>query len=268
MIQNITNRDICQYNKLSKFITHCDKVSSMDSNNLLECGKDEMASVGDRIKKRRKELKLSQFELAELCGWETQSRISHYENNHREMKKGDLETIAKALKTTPSYLQFGSTSVENNLEWPSPNTSAISKANVFSHVRKIPIINWEEAKNIMRAINNVSTSAKYILIPEVCSEKSVALEIKGDAMVSPSSNIKSYYEGEIIVVDPLVTAKHNDLVTASLENAPEAIFRQFIIEGGISYLKPLNPQYPMIEIKDNMAITGVVVAYLGFLKQN
>lgn len=266
MNQNITFRDICQYNKLTSFITYCDKVTPMERPNLPECENNDMSSVGDRIKKRRKELKLSQGELAELCGWDTQSRISHYETNTREMKKGDLEIVARALKTTPSYLQFGSSPVENTLEWPSPNVQSIS--NVFSHVRKIPIITWDEARNIMRAIENIAPGIKYILIPEVCSEKSVALEVKGDAMVSPSSNIKSYYEGEIIVADPLVAPKHNDLVIAALGSSPEAIFRQLIVEGGISYLKPLNPQYPMVEVNDNIVITGVVVAYLGFLKQS
>jgi len=36
--------------------------------------------------------------------------------------------------------------------------------------------------------------------------------------------------------------------------------RQYIEEGGIPYLKPLNPQYPLIQFAKNMEILGVVVA--------
>lgn len=45
----------------------------------------------------RKAHKLSQVELANLCGWDTQSRISNYENNVRTPDLDDIEVLAKAM---------------------------------------------------------------------------------------------------------------------------------------------------------------------------
>lgn len=45
----------------------------------------------------RKERKLSQVDLASLCGWDTQSRISNYETNFRTPDLDDIEILAKAL---------------------------------------------------------------------------------------------------------------------------------------------------------------------------
>ena len=57
-----------------------------------------VVQVGERIKVKRKALKLTQSELAEKCGWKGQSRISNYESNTRQPKYADLELLAGALQ--------------------------------------------------------------------------------------------------------------------------------------------------------------------------
>lgn len=60
--------------------------------------------VGQRIKQRRKELKMSADALAKKLG-KDRSTIYRYENGDIENMPLDiLEPIAKALKTTPQYL--------------------------------------------------------------------------------------------------------------------------------------------------------------------
>ena len=61
-------------------------------------------NIGDRIKMRRKELKMSGEELAKRLG-KNRSTIFRYENGEIENLPLDvLEPIAKALLTTPQYL--------------------------------------------------------------------------------------------------------------------------------------------------------------------
>lgn len=61
-------------------------------------------NVGMRIKKRRKEIKMSADELGELLG-KDRSTIYRYEKGDIEKFPLDiLEPIAAALKTTPQYL--------------------------------------------------------------------------------------------------------------------------------------------------------------------
>lgn len=60
-------------------------------------------TIGDRIKKRRKELGLTQAELAEMCGYKTKASINKVETSiHLPHLK--IEELAKALKCDPSYL--------------------------------------------------------------------------------------------------------------------------------------------------------------------
>lgn len=56
-----------------------------------------MTTLGERIKKARVAKGLSQPELARRCGWESQSRISHYETGKREPQLADLQKIARGL---------------------------------------------------------------------------------------------------------------------------------------------------------------------------
>jgi SOS-response transcriptional repressor LexA len=89
--------------------------------------------------------------------------------------------------------------------------------------------------------------------------------VQGDAMTAPSGNSKSFHEGDLIIVDPDKIAAHNNYVIAIPPRAKEATFKQYVVDGGVSYLKPLNPQYPMIQINDATHVCGVVVNCLGII---
>ena len=54
-------------------------------------------NLGGAIKHYRLMSGMSQLALAERCGFQSQSRISHYENNTREPSTEDLAAICKVL---------------------------------------------------------------------------------------------------------------------------------------------------------------------------
>ena len=56
-----------------------------------------METLGQRIKRLRKSLGISQQALADACGWSSQSRIGNYESDLREPSLADLLLIAPAL---------------------------------------------------------------------------------------------------------------------------------------------------------------------------
>lgn len=68
-----------------------------------------------------------------------------------------------------------------------------------------------------------------------------------------------FWDGEIIIVDPERNAKHRDYVVVRLDGG-EATFKQFIVDAGRKYLKPLNKRYPILEITQDAVICGVVAA--------
>ncbi len=60
--------------------------------------------IGDRIRKKREELGMSQDELAEKVGYKSRSSINKIEKDGRGLPQSKILLFAKALNTTPAYL--------------------------------------------------------------------------------------------------------------------------------------------------------------------
>lgn len=63
-----------------------------------------MATVGERIKARRTELKLSQNELAHHLGYKSSTSIARIESGKRELPQKKIQRVAEVLYTTPEYI--------------------------------------------------------------------------------------------------------------------------------------------------------------------
>lgn len=60
--------------------------------------------IGDRIKTRREEIRMSQEELAKRAGYKSRSSINKIEVDGRGLPQSKIVAISKALQTTPAYL--------------------------------------------------------------------------------------------------------------------------------------------------------------------
>ena len=60
--------------------------------------------IGDRVKERRKELGLTQEEVAKKIGYKSQSTIAQIEDGTNDVTLPKVELLAKALQTTPGFL--------------------------------------------------------------------------------------------------------------------------------------------------------------------
>ncbi len=89
-----------------------------------------------------------------------------------------------------------------------------------------------------------------------CAESEpFALRVLGDSMVP------EFPEGCIIIVEPSGVIESGCYVVAQHDGA--YTFRQLIIEGDRWLLKPLNPNYPTVEIPGLEAIKGRVIQKAG-----
>lgn len=61
-------------------------------------------TIGQRIRKRREELHLSQDELAKRIGYKSRSSINKIELDLYNLKQSKIKAIADALDTTPAYI--------------------------------------------------------------------------------------------------------------------------------------------------------------------
>ncbi|WP_436976989.1 XRE family transcriptional regulator [Pseudomonas alabamensis] len=64
--------------------------------------------LNQRIKRLRKAAGMSQAQLAEACGWRSQSRVGNYEAGTREPNLADIAAIATALRVDQSELLLSS----------------------------------------------------------------------------------------------------------------------------------------------------------------
>lgn len=63
-----------------------------------------MDITSKRIRERRISMNLSQFELAEMCGYRSRSSIAKIETSAKNVPLDKIELFAKALRTNPDYL--------------------------------------------------------------------------------------------------------------------------------------------------------------------
>ncbi len=63
-----------------------------------------MLEIGKNIMARRKELGLTQEELAKKLGYKSKSTINKIENGTNDIPQSKIVKFAEALDTTPSYL--------------------------------------------------------------------------------------------------------------------------------------------------------------------
>lgn len=63
-----------------------------------------MANIGTRIAERRKELEMTQEELAKLMGYKSRSTINKIEQGVNDIPQSKIVKFAEVLRTTPAYL--------------------------------------------------------------------------------------------------------------------------------------------------------------------
>lgn len=202
----------------------------------------------ERIRQRRRELGLTQQALADKAGV-NRVTVTGWEKGDYLPNGVNLQELAKALVTDARWLTDGVTNTETNVRFSKFNNPH----------GEYPLISWVSAGNWCEAIEPYHRKSidKWYETTVHCSAESFWLEVKGDSMTAPSG--LSIPEGMVILVDPAVEPISGKLVVAKIDTDNEATFKQYIVDAGNHYLKPLNPQYRMTAINGNCRIIGVVV---------
>jgi len=211
-----------------------------------------MHNWSTRLKERMKALKMTQEILASKMGI-TRGAITHYLSERRTPSLLQFKKLSAVLKTNPAWLQYGLSTTQE------PK----SKNKKSEPIRyPLPILPWNTITDFIDTRKRNTEIAEWV--PHFFTDQPhwYALRVIGDAMKAPSGNSKSFHEGDLIIVDPDKTAANGSYVVAMLPRAKEATFKQYVFDAGIGYLKPLNPQYPMVQINDTTHVCGVIVECL------
>jgi transcriptional regulator with XRE-family HTH domain len=103
-------------------------------------------SLSQRIKRLRKATGMSQAQLADACGWKSQSRVGNYEAGTREPTLADIASIASALGVDQSELLLNAP-VAEQASAPGRTTADLVKQMLAKSGKGIP----EEARQWLLA---------------------------------------------------------------------------------------------------------------------
>ena len=195
-------------------------------------------SFNERVRQRRLELGLSQAELGRRAGV-PQSTIGQIENGRNKSSTKILE-LANALETSVEYLVDGAKTVRQEL----PNITATGY-----RLDTVPVISWVQAGEWRDIEHYDLDDAEFIQVTKAIKD-GFALRVQGDSMQP------EFADGDIIVIDPHASQDNNSYVVAIHDG--KATFKKLVFDGETPYLKPLNPQYPLLTWGEDTRIVGVV----------
>lgn len=201
-------------------------------------------TIGERIRRKRKELKLTQMDLAKRLKDVTHVAISQWESNTTKPNAENLFELSNILGCDFAWLLKGETNATNARL--SPQINAV----------QIPLLSYEDVKNLDVAHPKiVSTTGEYIMAEIKSSYLTFALTLEGDSMLNDFS------AGDSIIIDPLVTPEPGEFVLAKVGS--DVLFRKYKIENlGQFSLQPLNTDYPIISSAEaDIQIIGTLVEH-------
>lgn len=210
--------------------------------------------IGNRVKKRRQELGLSQDDLAKRLGYQYRSAVSKLEKGGTVFKQALLMKVAKALNTTPSYL-MGYDANDQDAKSDSQEEINIPIKNLVPfEVKEIPILGKIACGEPIFADEE---RGRYTTVSGVHAD--FALEAQGDSMIGDR-----IHNGDIVFCRNQPTVENGEIAVVIIKD--EATLKHFFYypDRGMVILKASNPAYEdLIYMDDEMAdirILGKAVA--------
>lgn len=184
-------------------------------------------TIGDRIKEKRLLNNVTQEELGKKAGV-SKVTIHKYETNVITNIPSDrIESIARALETTPAYLMGWENKVDNeSFEFVDLSNSV-----------NIPVVGTIPAGFAMEAVENI---LGYIDIPADWTKggkEYVGLKVSGDSMYP------LFLDGDTVVIQLQNTAENGD-ICACYVNGFDATLKRIKLTDNSITLQPENPNYP------------------------
>lgn len=218
-----------------------------------------METIGNRVRKRRLELKLTQSALGNLIGISA-AAVSQIERGDTKNLKGDtLLGMARALRRSTEWLQTGRPPIGHHNLSRGPALEG----------RWVPVISRIPAggpKVVVDAYAPGSGMEEIMLDAELSAcvgAHTFGLIVEGDSM------LPDFRPGDIVIIDPDRAPRPGSFVAAKLEREDAATLKKYRQrspdEAGrpVFDLVPLNEDYPTITVHNGnrAAIMGVVVEH-------
>lgn len=193
-----------------------------------------MMTLYDRIKKLRKQRKISQEKLAKMTGYTDRSSIAKIEKGKVDLSETKIQLFASALNTTPAYL----------MGWEDETKES-------NQGIKVPVLGAVPAGIPISAIEDI---IDYEEIPQSWSNQGdfFGLRIKGNSMYPKLEN------GDVVIVKKQSTADNGDVVIAMVNGDDATCKRYKRMDAGImltSYNSEYSPMFYTNEQIQSLPVT-------------
>lgn len=209
----------------------------------------------DRVKLARRHARLTQGELADRVGIK-QASISDLERGKSAASTHSTK-IAHACGVNPLWLSEGiGEMLGASLQEASPHSNVEQTKQPHRKPQEYPLISWVAAGCWQESCDNFQPgdANEWLLSEAAAGQHGYWLEVKGPSM------LPLFTEGMRILVKPegfdLISGK---FYIAKLLATGETTFKQYIRDGGLEFLRPLNNAFPVLQIDENVQIIGQVV---------
>ncbi|OSI09168.1 LexA family protein [Neisseria canis] len=201
-------------------------------------------TIGERIRKMRKGMNLTQQDLAKKLKDVSHVAISQWESNTTKPNAENLYELSTLFGCDFGWLLKG-------IESESSNARLIPK---ISSVQ-IPLLRYEDVFEFDVTHPEIVTTVEFIMSDIKSSKITFALKLKGDSMED------AFLNGDIIIIDPMEKPEPGEFVLAIV--GEDVLFRKYRIDNlGQFSLQPLNSDYPVISSNDTeIQIVGIMVEH-------
>ncbi len=217
-----------------------------------------MSTSGERIRARRNQFELTVKAVADYAGVKPPT-VSQWESDLMIPKGKSMKRLEEILKTNSDWILYGKGNPEARYVLVQPDSQEFKAISLST--KRIPVISWVQAGawNDTGCDDPAMTCTEWMETSSGVSEHAFALIVRGDSMTNPN-NPRSIQDGAKVVVEPIFDPEqlNRKIVVAMLEGSSEATIKEFIQDGPVKFLKPLNPAYPSMQINGNCRIVGVV----------
>jgi len=198
---------------------------------------------------------------ASALGLSGAAQVSHLVTGEKNIG----EKLARRIESK-ARLPFGTLLTPQNV---SSNVTVINDAENPTVDGAVPLIDWVDVSEWIGGMmleKQTKIKQKPFSTTKIHGEKSFALRVIGDSMRNSSNTRPTYFNDDVILVDPSRDAKNTDCIIAILddESIPlerRIVFKQLIEDGPMQYLRSLNSSYS--DITAPFKIIGVVFSSIS-----
>lgn len=203
-------------------------------------------TLGDRIRLRREELRMSQEELATRLGYKSRSTIAKIESGENDLTQSKIVAFAEALNTTARWL----------LDYDDSDTTLPPGAHK-PQFKKVPMLGYAAAGQPLEDLNQ---DTPYYDI-ENKYDVDFCITVRGDSMIDANIN-----DGDIVFIKSMPEVPNGKIACVEIDNE-KVCLKRFYKSGKTVSLASANSKYaPMFFTEDNCE--NIKVLGLAVLRQS